>query len=468
MPSSAVGFNFSAGGSVVVVLAGSLGCAAIVVVGGVVVAAAAAAGADAIVGLDDTAGGMAVGLGVVVAGVAVTGAGAEGVTVAVVVVVVLSEAAAPNDVDEPKPGVAAGDLAPDTVFFANKPKPPDPRVDVDPNALAAGAFIVDVEPNKDGVALVALAEGAVAPGVVLLGNKEEGIVVDGDLAPGTVFFASEPKPPLPNVLVDPKADTGAAVVVVAGSGASDFFLSFVLKEPNESDDTSGSAFDEASESFGAVLAAAAAAAGAGVWVGAPNAPVVEEPKNGEVVLLVEPKLEVVPKDEVVDLLADAPKLDVEPKAGVSLLLAAPKLVVDPNKGLLVSLFAVVVLAVVVAAAEPKPLEVPNAGVAVEFAVELPKFAGEIFGADPRLEKDGILPPVVAAPKPPNPPKPPPVVAAGVGLLPDKRSANELSLFEAEAEPNAEKPEGAAEGVAAAGTVAAGVAVAADAVDDSFL
>lgn len=458
MPSSAVGFNFSAGGSVVVVLAGSLGCAVIVVVVVVV------AGADVTVGLDDTAEVMAVGLGVAVAGGAVTGAGAEGVTVAVVVVVVLSEAAAPNDVDEPKPGVAAGDLAPGTVFFASKPKPPDPRVDVDPNALAAGAFIVDVEPNKDGVALAALAEGAVAPGVVLLGNKEEGIVLDGDWAPGTVFFASEPKPPLPNVLVDPKADTGAAVVVVAGLGASGFFSSFVLKEPNESDDTSGSVFDKASESFGAVLAAAAAA-GAGVWVGAPNAPVVEEPKNGEVLLLVEPKLEVVPKDEVVVLLADAPKLDVEPKAGVSLLLAAPKLVVDPNKGLLVSLFAVVV---VVVAAEPKPLEVPNAGAAVELAVELPKFAGEIFGADPRLEKDGILPPVVAAPKPPNPPKPPPVVAAGVGLLPDKRSANELSLFDVEAEPNAEKPEGAAEGVAAAGTVAAGVAVAADAADDSFL
>lgn len=238
MPSSAVGFNFSAGGLLSVVSAGFSVCAVLAV-----------AGAAVTVGLDDATGVITAGLGV---GAAATGAegvvvaGAEGALTAEVVVVVVVgfvEAGAPNDADVLKlNGAAAGDLAPGTVFFAKEPKPPDPSVDVDPNALvaggvaAAGAFIVDVEPNKDG-------EGDAATRALLLLNKEEGIVVDGDVAPGTVFFASEPKPPLPNVLVDPNADVVAGVgVTAAGSGASAFFSSLVLKEPNEREVTSGSVF----------------------------------------------------------------------------------------------------------------------------------------------------------------------------------------------------------------------------------
>lgn len=164
----------------------------------------------------------------------------------------------------------------------------------------------------------------------------------------------------------------------------------------------------------------------------------EEPKEEVVACLAAgvPKLDVDPNDE----LAEAPKLDVDPKAGVSFLVAAPKLVVDPNKGLLASL-----LAVGAAGAAPKPLEEPNAGEA------------EILGADPRFEKDGILPPA-ADPNPPNPPNPLLVLddaAAGAALLPDKRSANELSLLEVEAVPNAEKPEGGAAGAAGVAVVAAG-------------
>lgn len=252
MPSSAVGFNVAAGGLLVVVSAGSLGCAVMVV-----------AGADVTVGLDGAAGvmtaGLAVGAAADVEGAVV--AGADGVLV--VEVVVFAEIGAPNDVDVPNGDAAAGDLAPGTVFFASEPKPPDPRVDVDPNALvaggvaAAGAFTVDVEPNKDGDAVVVVvAEGAAAAGAGLLLNKEEGIVVEGDFAPGTVFFASEPKPPLPNVLVDPKAE---GVVAVTGLGASVFFSSVALNEPKERDATFGSVFDGV-----VVVLLAAAAAGAGV------------------------------------------------------------------------------------------------------------------------------------------------------------------------------------------------------------
>lgn len=275
MPSSAVGFNVSVDGLLVVASAGFLGCAVTVV-----------AGAGVTVGLDDATGVMAAGLGAGGAadddeGVVVAGTGG----VLVVGLAAAEAAGAPKDEDVPNgdDGATAGDLAPGTVFFANEPKPPDPRVDVDPNALvaggvaAAGVFTVDVEPNKDGDAVVVVVEV-----VALLPNKVEGIVVEGDFAPGTVFFASEPKPPLPNVLVDPKADS----VLVAGLGASVFFSSFVVNEPNERDATSASVFE------------VVVVAGAGVGAGAPEALAVEV-KNGEAVLLAEPKLDEEPKEDVV-------------------------------------------------------------------------------------------------------------------------------------------------------------------------
>ena len=132
MPSSDVGFNFSTGGLLPVVSAAFSICAVTV-------------------GLDDATGVITAGLGAgAVAAAAATGAegvvvaGADGVLVAgadgvLVVVGVFVEAGAPNDVDVPKAGgAAAGDLAPGTVFFAKEPKPPDPRVDVEPKALVAG------------------------------------------------------------------------------------------------------------------------------------------------------------------------------------------------------------------------------------------------------------------------------------------------------------------------------------------
>lgn len=164
------------------------------------------------------------------------------------------------------------------------------------------------------------------------------------------------------------------------------------------------------------------------------APKVDAEPKGEVVLLTEPKLDVEPNDGVVVLLIGAPKLDVEPNDGVVALLA-PKLVVEPNKGVLELL----------SVAEPKLVGEPKAGAAVVVATELPNPVEDIFGADPKFEKDGMLPPAALAadPKLPKLPNPPTFGDDTVGdtLLPDKRSPNELVDFEPAAAPNAEKPEG---------------------------
>lgn len=164
--------------------------------------------------------------------------------------------------------------------------------------------------------------------------------------------------------------------------------------------------------------------------------------------MTEPKLDVEPNDGVVVLLAGAPKLDVEPNDGVVVLLA-PKLVVEPNNGELELLLV----------AEPKLVGEPKAGAAVVVAAELPNPVEDIFGADPKFEKDGMLPPEVLAadPKLPKLPNPPTFGDGTVGdtLLPDNRSPNELVVSEPAAAPNAEKPEGV-DGTAALTTGAAEV------------
>lgn len=101
------------------------------------------------------------------------------------------------------------------------------------------------------------------------------------------------------------------------------------------------------------------------------------------------------------------------------------------------------------AAEPKLVIDPKAGVALIVTAGLAPNPAGTFGAEPKFEKEGMLPPE-AAPKLPKLPNPL-VLAAGGGvvLLPDKRSANELSLPGAETETNEENTDAAGDTLAAA-------------------
>lgn len=92
------------------------------------------------------------------------------------------------------------------------------------------------------------------------------------------------------------------------------------------------------------------------------------------------------------------------------------------------------------AKEPKLVVDPNAGVALIAAAGLAPNPVGTFGAEPNFAKEGTLLPE-AAPKLPKLPNPLALEAGGdVAFLPDKRSANELSLLGAETATNEENPD----------------------------
>lgn len=100
------------------------------------------------------------------------------------------EVLVPSAEVEPKAGTADGEAALATVFLAREPKLLPPKEDVEPKAVVVGAEATGLPKDPN-------------PPPTVEEEPNAGVMVLGDLAPGTVFLDKDPKP-LPRVEVEPK------------------------------------------------------------------------------------------------------------------------------------------------------------------------------------------------------------------------------------------------------------------------